>query len=258
MKTSFTTLMILTVAFMLAFSCVPLASYAGGVPSFGSMYAGKMGLAVHLSDLKPKNILKEPGSLEGKWLSDEKSILEVSLDRSRRDEYCKQSFPDDCFIVRLKDKDVYPLQLIAAYGAISIYGADVTGEGVDEIIIEYGKNRGTSTYVRVVAAYTIEQGKFVPIFRASLNGSLDDAYDPETNNVVPLAWERSYFFKKKKNNKALDIILQLDYIPEEMHGVANLNDLFAMQAKKIVNKYDKQRQSYYIDRVIWELRNKGK
>jgi hypothetical protein len=262
MGPSFTTLVAFTAVFILAFSCAPLACHAEGVPSFGSMYAGKMGLAVNHSDLKPKKILKEPGSLEGKWLSGEKSILEVSLDSSLRNDFNSQkyceAFKHDCFVIRIKGTDVTALPLTAAYEEFRIYGADLTGEGTDAVVIESGEGRGTSVHVRSVKIYKIEEGHFVPIFEAKLNGYLANAYDPEIKSVEPLTWERKYYFKKNKKNKALDIILQLDDKPKIMHGVAKLDDLFDIQAKKIVNKYDRKRQSYFLDKVILEPNEKEK
>jgi hypothetical protein len=256
MRTSFTTLVACVAVFILASSCAPLPPHAEGVPSFGSMYAGEMGLAVDYSDLKPKKILKEPGSLEGRWLSGGKSILEVSLDNSGRNDFDSQryceDFKHDCFTVRIKDTDIHPLPLTAAYKAFSIYGADLTGEGTDAIIIESGEGRGTSVHVRSVRIYKIEGGYFVPIFEATLNGYLGNAYDPETKSAEPLTWERNYYFKKNMKDKTMDIVLQLDYKPGRMYGVSRLDDLFNVQAKQIINKYDRRRHSYFLDKVVFE------
>lgn len=246
---------VLTILFVL-FLSAPFTCYGDGVPSFGSMYAGKMGLAFDLSDVRPQKILKTSGTLEGKWVSNGKNILEISIDSSGRNDFNSQRYCEDwkrdCYVIRIKETEVYPLPLTVAYGAFSIYGADVTGEGTDAIIIESGEGRGTSVHVRKVEIYKIAEGYFVPIFEATLNGYLANAYDPEIKSAEPLTWERNYYFKKNRKSRSMDIILQLAYKPKALHGVSRLNDLFDIQAKQIINRYDRARRSYFLDKVVFE------
>jgi hypothetical protein len=249
-------IIIFTIVLASIFYFAQVSCYAQGVPSFGSRYAGKPGLAIKLSDVKPHNILQEPGTLEGKWISSKKKdILEVISDKSRRgdlslQEYC-ENFKDDCFVVRIKGTRIR-LPLTAAYGSFNIYGADVTGEGIDSIIIESGEGRGTSVHVRSVAIYRIMEDYFAPIFEATLNGYLSTAYDPAIQTAEPLPWERYYYFKKNRQNNSMNIVLELGFKPKIIFGVANLHELFDAQARRIISTFDKKRFSYFISKIELE------
>lgn len=237
----------------LAISYLPMTCYAEGTPVFGSMAAGEPGLNLNLSDIKPKLSLHEPGTLQGRWISNKIDILEVVSDSSGRNDfnskrYCTD-FKDDCFVVKIKGSNIRPLPLTAAYGSFNIYGVDTTGEGVDSIIIESGQGRGTSVHVRSVKIYRIRDGHFVPIFIATLNGYLSYAYNPANESLDPLSWERYYYFKSNKQNNSLNIVLELCSKPETMFGVSKLDDLLDIQARKIVNAYDKKKLTYYIDKI---------
>jgi hypothetical protein len=106
MRTPSVKLNVLVALFMLAFSYPPLSGYAG---------AGKMGLAVDHFDLKPKKILEKPGLLEGKWFSNEKNILEVSLDSTILNDSHHENF-----VIKIKGTDATPLPFYAANGEFRI------------------------------------------------------------------------------------------------------------------------------------------
>jgi hypothetical protein len=242
----------------LSIGCVkPANQPISQISAFGSQYAGKFALEAARSDFVPLRLLERPGILDGHWVSStETHQLNISEDfkitengEAASSRPGCQGFPRDCFLISLPGTDIRPKPFYAAYESFVVYGVDVTGDGVEELVIESGKGRGTSVYVRSLRVYKLFGKEFWPIFEAPLNGYLYQSMEPQKDGYNPPSWERSYIFKRNTMRKTFDIILDLLPPRDDLKAVAKLNDLFLVQSSKIVACYDQEHESYFIDKV---------
>jgi hypothetical protein len=249
---------IIVLLLLLFVGCMrPVDQPTSHVPAFGSLFAGKIGLDVAHSDFVPVRLLEKTGIADGHWvLSSETNKLIISEDfeitekgeaiSSRRG--C-ENFARDCFLISLPGTKVQSKPFYAAYESFVAYGVDVNGDGIEELIIESGKGRGTSVYVRSLTVYKLFGDEFWPIFQTPLNGYLYQSMEPEKDGYDPPSWERNYAFKRNRNT--YDIVLTLLPPRTDLKAVATLKDLFLIQASRIVASYDEDHESYSIDKVVF-------
>jgi hypothetical protein len=144
--------------------------------------ADKTYLDTQRSMLAPKGVLTSAGVLKGHWLArDWESELFVE---PHPEDAPSDDFPEDHFQVRIRDGDQWTFYqyLEAAYGAFTIFGVDLDGDGIDEVVVEYGWGRGTSAYIRKLAIGKAGAKHLNLIFETALSG-----YLPGTS-VSPDLW----------------------------------------------------------------------
>lgn len=153
------------------------------------------------SVLAPQQVLTTPGVLRGHWLAREREsdlVVEESPNDSPVD-----GFREDHFRLRIRDGDQWTFYqyLEAAYGAFTVFGLDMDGDGRDEIIVEYGEGRGTSAYSRKLAIGKAGATHLNRIFATTLSDYLPGL------SVSPEMWYRRYRFIDRDGNGAVKIEL---------------------------------------------------
>ena len=75
----------------------------------------------------------------------------------------------------------------AAYSAFQIFGADVDGDGLDEVVMEYGEGKATFVYVRKLAiGKPGRDHQLQALFEADLNNYIGGV--PQDGRRVRSRW----------------------------------------------------------------------
>jgi hypothetical protein len=153
------------------------------------------------SIVTPDRVLTAPGALRGHWLAREREsdlVIEESPNDSPVD-----GFREDHFRLRIRDGDQWTFYqyLEAAYGAFTVFGLDLDGDGRDEIIVEYGEGRGTSAYSRKLAIGKAGATHLNRLFETTLSDYLPG------RSVSPEMWYRRYRFVDRNENGVVKIEL---------------------------------------------------
>ena len=192
--------MIALIIFVYARSWTPRTESARADVSPFGCWAAREGLFddAH-SDFRPTFALTEPGTLRGRWLTPGKeSDLRIRPDPERKED------DGDCFVMRSR-KVTWPFE--SSYGTFAVFGCDVDGDRMDEVVLEDGMGRGTCVYRRRLTILKLFDGRWHSIFRDWLSG-----YLPNDQAGDPLAWQRHYRFRAVNAN-GLDLVLTL--VPPE-------------------------------------------
>jgi hypothetical protein len=160
--------------------------------AFGSISSMGRHYNFEESDIVPVHVLTAPGeTLSGVRLSDE---LTISL-TVRGEEY------DDDFELVMGDpgQPVYPLR--ADYGGFAVFTMDFNGDGLQEIVFEHGRGRGTEVYERYLSIHAFEPGRGIYLLREiQLSGwNVDD-------DGLPVGWARMYAIKKAANGYLIKLL----------------------------------------------------
>ena len=216
------------------------------MPTFGSMAAGADRLLQNESAFLPRESLTEPGALKGKWLSKKaRESLTVSLiyaSRAGAEKKDPAIFFEDEFTLTLHSAtNILKRHFTAAYGSFRIYGVDVDGDGLDEIVLERGEGRGTFAYVQMLEILKVSQSHIESVFHAELNGYI---YNPDADD--PVSWERAYAWKKGKQNAELELELRLippAAVPKYCGSEATL---FVLQHPKLRFRLNREQERFEI------------
>jgi hypothetical protein len=214
------------------------------VAVFGSFASGQQFLDPK-SPVKPTDTLVQAGKLRGRWRGSALEQLEfLSTPPSKEDEQTEPGyygFAEDFFSISLPHSKVQPLPLHATYGTFLAYPMDVDGDGRDELFIEYGDGRGTSVYVRYLAAYKLVGDSWRPILAdLPLNGYLWDLRDQGD----PPSWNRIYSLVRKDGRIA--IRLRLSSPTEFPKFIGNSLNLEALQFPRLRYEFNAKRGVYEI------------
>lgn len=174
--------------------------------AFGS-WAARAGLFDHeRSDCVPEDYLMEPGSLQGHWRErDEKAELKIN---SAADDDAPYS---EKFIIELENAG---WSFTACYRSFLVFGCDITGDGKDELIIEFGSGRGTNVHRRRLLILKHIEGQWQEIFHNWMSGYLLDQ-----RRMKHLMWQLQYRLISAVNggyNLELALV-PLDVAPEHVN-----------------------------------------
>lgn len=186
----------------------------GDISAFGSLFPGGSFLDESRSRILPNEVLSALGSLNGHWLSrDRLSQLVVDAcdpDRLQKCPVADATFTDN-FRIRIIDgaEERFQYYFRADYANFRIYGADLDGDGIDEVIMEYGEGRGTFVYVRKLLVGKPGPRHLFTIFETELNNYI--AGEPQDNRRLPDpdSWMRRYAFTGPDGDGKFDIELCL-------------------------------------------------
>ena len=168
-------------------------------PVFGSWAAQEDYFDRDHSDFRPSHWLTAPGTLKGQWLAPgQESLLQIRPDPSRKED------EGDVFVMQVGSVK-WPFE--SSYGSFAVYGCDVDGDRIDEVVIEDGMGRGTCVYRRRLTILKLFDGAWQSVFSDWLSG-----YLPNDQGSDPLAWQRRYRFCFVRPN-AFDVLLRL--VPPE-------------------------------------------
>src|SRR6266571_5456270 len=121
------------------------------IPVFGSFASGEPFFDTAESNVRRRQLLTTPGNLSGHWTS-AKSVSAITISANppspeqKRDFPLEYAFAEDFFLA--SGSGLESLHFTATYGSFSAYAVDVNGDGRDELVLEYGEDRGTDAYVR--------------------------------------------------------------------------------------------------------------
>jgi hypothetical protein len=186
----------------------------GDVSAFGSLFPGGSFLDESRSRIVPKGVLSALGSLDGHWFSSDR-LSKLVVDACDADQLQKcpatdTSFTDN-FRIRIidGDRELFQYYFNAAYSNFRIYGADLDGDAIDEVIMEYGQGRGTFVYVRKLLIGKPGPRHLLTIFESELNNYIGG--EPEDNRRLPDpdTWMRRYAFTGPDRDGKFDVELCL-------------------------------------------------
>jgi len=192
----------------------------------------------------PRKSLTSPGTLRGRWLSkgNRVSLVVSQTDTNRAEAQNQQSafFTVDEYTLQIRSKtDTLARRFTAAYGAFRIYGVDVDGDGVDEIVLERGEGRGTFVYVQKFEVLSVSESGFETVFQADLNGYI---WNPDGDD--PVSWERVYLWKNGKQGRELEFRL---IPPPEVPRYCGMEEaLFVLQHPRLRFRFNRQRDRFEI------------
>lgn len=210
-------------------------------PSFSSM-------DFHKTDFLPQNYLEEPGLIMGTWLSATRSQkLKVSVDNQINANPECRKYPDDCLSVSFPDSGIEPFGFKAAFGNFLVYGIDVDGDYIKEIVIESVENRNSESKVLRILKFV--NNELTEIFRVQLNGVFTYASVPG-NLHETVRWKRNYALRS--SGKKIDLVLYLDKPDNNIAGISEVNDLLIYQIKKITAGYDNKSSTFAIKNTDME------
>lgn len=178
----------------------PSEELAGAFKPFA--LADKSYLDQRHSILVPEQVLTAPGQLRGRWLARDRES-DLVVEESADDFPVLDGFREDHFRLRIRDGDLWTFYqyLDAAYGAFTVFGLDLDGDGRDEIVVEYGEGRGTSAYRRKLAIGKAGATHLNQIFETTLSDYLPGP------SVSPEMWYRRYRFVDRDDDGAVKIEL---------------------------------------------------
>lgn len=227
---SFRALLIFFPLFSMLAPCIVRASTVDSpaISAFGSTAAQATHFHWQRSDYAPSHYLTAPGSLEGHWLaSNRKSSLEVDF-LTGSDDYSDQ------FIIRTGSSNI-PFQ--SCYGQFLIYDCDVTGDGVDEIILEDGRGRGTFVYQRRLRIFKSHGNEWQPILMIWLSG-----YLPHPDRA-DLMWLRRYSFQTNEEC-GLDLVFDL-YPPSDIPPqLSDFDTILPLALNRFILHYDTEAEAF--------------
>ncbi len=199
-------------------------------------------LDFHKTDFLPQNYLEAPGVIMGTWFSaSESHKLKVGFDtRITADPECRKN-PYDCLSVSFPGSNVEPFGFKAAFGNFLVYGVDVDGDYIKEIVIESVESRDSES--RMLRVLKFINNELTEVFRAQLNGTFAYASVRADSNET-VKWQRNYAFKSR--GRMLDIVLYLDKPVNNVVRISELNDLMVLQLKKITASYDSKSSSFVV------------
>jgi hypothetical protein len=149
--------------------------------SFGSWAAQDCYFGSNDSDYAPRQWLCDTGALKGRWRAPgEASALDV------RAELDDDGQPGDRFLLKSGTLS-WPFE--SAYGRFVVYGCDVDGDDVDEVVIEDGQGRGTCVYRRRLSVLKPLNGRWRCVLEEWLSDWLPD------DEVTDIMWRRRYAFQ---------------------------------------------------------------
>jgi len=209
------------------------SSHAKASP-FGSWSAQQGYFDYGHSDFNPSRVLTEPGTLKGRWLASGK-VSDLSV---RRKPEGKDGVDDD-FVIQV---GAVTWEFESSYGSFTIFGCDIDGDRMDEIVIEDGIGRGTCVYQRRLTILKLFNGGYRSIFNDWLSGYLSNDQDGD-----PLVWQRNYRFRAV-NSKGLD--LEFTLVPPERvpQFLDDPDDFTRLQHTRIVMRYYPELKAFR----IWE------
>ena len=226
----------------------------GDTPTFGSVYAGGSFLDTKYSDIRPQHVLTGPGKLSGHWLSvDQQSDLVI--DQFQPDNLEHADFPSSCFsqdwfriVIRSETEQRFFSYLHAAYECFCIFGSDLDGDGLDEVIMEYGEGRRTFAYSRKLEICKAGPSHKLGVFETALNGHIGGAPLDGRPLSDPDTWERRYIFTDVDKDSNYDIILYLVPPRTLPHYLGDTEYAGVLQFPKLIYGYNDKLRTY-------ELRN---
>jgi hypothetical protein len=185
------------IAMVYAGSPSPQAEPAGAeISPFGSWAAQENYFDRDHSDFKPALWLTKPGTLKGQWLAPgRKSVLQIDPDSSRRED------EGDVFVMQAGTAK-WPFE--SSYGGFAVFGCDIDGDQMDEVVIEDGMGRGTCVYRRRLTILKLFGDTWHRVHSDWLSG-----YLPNDQGDDPLAWQRRYGFVSLRSG-GFDVLLRLD------------------------------------------------
>ncbi|SRR5260370_14149032 len=218
------------------------------IPVFGTFASGEPFFDAAASNVRPREILKQPGNLRGHWTSAKfASILTITANpptaKQKKDFPLLFAFPEDHFVVAVPGLE--PLNFTATYGTFAAYPLDVNGDAQEELAIEYGDGRGTDAYVRHLAIFEVSANHFLPILDIALNGYLD----VQSIKGDPPAWKRYYALHRERNR--VDVRLSLvepEFVPKYLGDVQLTEPL---QFTSLTYRYNRARRTYELHRFVF-------
>lgn len=218
--------------------------------AFGSVAAGGLYLDTDRSAIVPEKMLTKPGQLEGHWLvPDRLSALVVESVAPESDDFeghFLNGRPGDCFKITIRDgtDQRFFAYLQAAYGAFVILGADVDGDGIDEVVIEYGEGRGTFAYTRKLLLCEAGPHHILSLFDADLSGYIGGEPQDKRSLPDPDVWARRYLFADLDSDGVYEIVLHL--IPPKAlpHHMASTDYTNILQFPKQVYGLNQELHTY--------------
>jgi len=239
------------------------ASAVGGVscgeevisnpPVYGSSLAGGTLLDAAHSCIRPTRILDAPGSLPGHWLAaDEKSELVVEAYDPERNEVLSGYEADHAedFRMTLVDRGQswFQWHISASYSVFQLFAADVDGDGLDEVVMEYGQGRGTLVHVRELVIGKPDRDGLRIVFGSAMNGYIFGV--PQDDKKIPASdmWLRRYAFTESPVAKGRCDI-QLCLVPPERTPwyIGYAHSTGALQFPKLVYRFDADLRTYELE-----------
>jgi len=162
--------------------------------AFGSWAAQEDYFDHKASDFRPSHFRTGPGALRGRWLAPgQDSTLLILPDPEGR------KVEGDWFVMQAG-----PLEwsFESSYASFAVYGCDVDGDRLDEVVIEDGRGRGTFVYRRRLTMLKLLDGRWRSILREWLSSYLPD------EEAVDLMWQRRYRFVRTRPG-GFDVMLRL-------------------------------------------------
>lgn len=211
----------------------PRPPESGLLPAFGSVWAGTVLLDRDRSDRTPSISLQNPGNLPGHWLSsgvvESVEVSHASPEDFVDPRYCEY-FPHDCFAIKIAAKRYY--RFIAAYESFLLYGMDVTGDGIDELLLEYGEGRGTSVHTKHLTVLQLTNEGAERLLSVQLTGYVTGEFRGD-----PPSWVRRYGLVRSPRSASTDVIVWLLPPPYVPRFVGNAEVLAILQHPRLVFRY---------------------
>jgi hypothetical protein len=234
----------------------------GDVPVFGSQVAGGSYLDSRHSKIIPKSSLSTPGALEGHWLTRDRvtTLLVDTCDSTEMQKCPSDSSFSDNFRIQIVDGKHAMFQQFfnAAYGSFYVFGADLDGDGIDEVVLEYGQGRGTFVYVRKLQIAKTGPNHLLDIFETDLNNYIGGEPQDGRSIIDPDSWIRLYAFTGPDRQGRFDIELCLLPPAETPHYLARTEWTAPLQFPKLVYSYNPTIRSYELSRFVFRrLQLKG-
>lgn len=201
------------------------------ISAFGSSAAQEDYFDCDHSDFRPSHWLTEPGTLKGQWLAPgQESVLQIRPDPSRKED------EGDVFVMQAGTVK-WPFE--SSYGSFAVFGCDVDGDRIDEVVIEDGWGRGTCVYQRRLTILKLLDGRWQSILREWLSAYLPD------EQPTDITWQRRYRFYFVRPNK-FDVVLHLVPPVRVPLSMAASEDYAPLQHPRCVLRYSPEVKAFRI------------